>query len=110
MPGRLSLLCCLLLFVACGRASKGILTEKEMEAVLTDMWKAEAWITLDPAVYRHDTSKAQVYQAVFHKHHISRETYDSSLVWYARHTDIYLQICEKVLARLDNEIHTHPAP
>ncbi|MDR3129404.1 MAG: DUF4296 domain-containing protein [Tannerellaceae bacterium] len=103
---RLSVLLFFVVFFGCGRVPKGILSEKEMEAVLTDMLKAEAWIGLEPTVYRNDTVKAMVYESVFHKYNISREIYDTSLVWYGRNIDVYLQVCEQVLTNLEKQINS----
>jgi hypothetical protein len=106
--GRLSVLFLLVVLFGCGRVPKGILPEKEMETVLIDMLKAEAWIGLEPAVYRNDTVKARVYEAVFRKHNISREVYDSSLLWYGRNADIYLRVCERALTNLEKQISEDP--
>jgi hypothetical protein len=83
----------------------GVLSEKEMETVLTDMLKAEAWLGLESAAYRNDTVKVKAYEAVFRKHNISQAVYDSSLVWYGRNIDTYMRIYERVTAGLEEQIH-----
>jgi hypothetical protein len=90
---------------ACSRTPQGVLSEKKMELVLTDMLQAEAWVSLESAAYRNDTLKARAYEAVFRKHNISRAEYDSSLVWYGRNIDIYMRVYERAAARLEEQIH-----
>ncbi|MDR3137925.1 MAG: DUF4296 domain-containing protein [Tannerellaceae bacterium] len=106
--GRLSILLLVVVLFGCGRVPEGVLSEKEMEAVLTDMLKAEAWVGLEPVAYRSDTVKARMYESVFRKYNISREVYDSSLVWYGRNADIYLRVCERVLTNLEKQISRDP--
>ncbi|OAV74715.1 hypothetical protein Barb7_01748 [Bacteroidales bacterium Barb7] len=92
------------MFAGCGKTPDGILSEKDMQAVLTDMLTAEA-VTDADAEYRNDTVKLALYESVFRKHGISRAMYDSSLVWYGRNMDVYMKIYDRVTADLDRRIY-----
>ena len=89
------------LLVSCSKVPDGILSEKEMKAVLIDMQLAEAMISTDYKKYSDDAEKDALYQSVFRKHKIEQAVYDSSLVWYGRNLDVYMQVYDLVLAELN---------
>lgn len=89
------------LLFSCSKVPDGILSEKEMKAVLIDMQLAEAMISTDYEKYKDDAEKEALYQAVFRKHEIEQAVYDSSLIWYGRNLDVYMQVYDLVLAELN---------
>lgn len=89
------------LLFSCSKVPDGILSEKEMKAVLIDMQLAEAMISTDYNKYKDDAEKEALYQSVFRKHDIEQAVYDSSLMWYGRNLDVYMQVYDLVLAELN---------
>ena len=66
------------LLAACSKVPDGILSEKKMQGVLTDMLLAEAMVNVDYNTYKSDTMKLALYESVFRKHDITQAVYDSS--------------------------------
>ena len=93
------------LLAACSKVPDGILSEKKMQGVLTDMLLAEAMVNVDYNAYKSDTMKLALYESVFRKHDITQAVYDSSLVWYGRNLDIYMEVYNRVLADLNKRIN-----
>ena len=93
------------LLAACSKVPDGILSEKKMQGVLTDMLLAEAMVNVDYNTYKSDTMKLALYESVFRKHDITQAVYDSSLVWYGRNLDIYMEVYNWVLADLNKRIN-----
>lgn len=89
------------LLVTCSKVPDGILSEKKMQAVQVDMQLAEAMINLDSKEFPDNAHKEALYQSVFRKYGITQAEYDSSLVWYGRHLDIYMKVYDRVLADLN---------
>ena len=89
---------------ACSPVPDGILSQKEMQAVVADMQIAEAMISSDRETYEDDAQKLALYESVFRKHHITRAEYDSSLVWYARNLDIYMRVYNLVTNDMETRI------
>lgn len=87
--------------VACSKVPDGILSEKKMQAVQLDMQLAEAMINLNSKEFSDDARKEALYQSIFRKYEITQAEYDSSLVWYGRHLDIYMKVYDRVLADLN---------
>lgn len=94
----------LALLSACSRVPDGILSEKEMQRVMTDMLIAESMVNVDYNNYKTDSLKMALYESVFRKHSITQAVYDSSLVWYGRNLDTYMKVYDRVLADLNNRI------
>lgn len=90
--------------LSCGKTPDDVLSEKEMQKVMTDMLIAESMISLDYSAYNADSMKMALYESVFRKHGITQAVYDSSLVWYGRNLDTYMKIYDRVYADLDKQI------
>ena len=88
------------LLAACSKVPDGILSEKKMQAVQVDMQLAEAMINLDSKAFSDNARKEALYQSIFRKYDITQAEYDSSLIWYGRHLDIYMKVYDRVLAEL----------
>lgn len=86
---------------ACSKMPKGILSEKMMQQVQTDMMVAEAMVNNS---YYNDTMKLALYQGVFRKYNVTQAQYDSSLVWYGRNLDIYMKMYNRMIVDLDKRI------
>lgn len=85
----LAILIVTLTLVQCQKPSY-VLNKKEMTAVTKDMLLADAYLQQH---YEPDSIAALYYESILDKHKISREQYDSSLVWYTENSyrlaDIY---------------------
>ena len=97
------LLCAMLLVVGC--RPKGILTSRQMRNVLYDLHRADAILQVAGLNYNHDEELAKYYQVVLDKNHVTKAQFDSSLVWYTDHPQIFNKIYPKVVKRCEQEIN-----
>ena len=65
---------------------------------------AEAIVETDNETYVTSDKRQIVYDAVFAKHNITQADYDSSLVWYGKHMDLYMSIHKLVLKDVNEKI------
>ena len=82
---------------SCSRVPKHILSERKMRVVLYDMLIGEAMIEIKFDSFRILDDRQAVFDAVFTKHRISQAEYDSSLIWYGKRLDLYMDIFKLVL-------------
>jgi hypothetical protein len=68
------------------------------------MQLAEAIVESQYEKYRTGDDRMALYASVFDKHQISQEKYDSSLVWYGKNMDLYMQIYKLVLKDINSSI------
>lgn len=88
---------------ACDKAPDGIIKESKMEDMLLDFCKAEGLIDLRQDDYPNDSTKLVLRQSIFEKYGVTMADYDTSLVWYAHHVEIYQKVYQRVIERLQKE-------
>ena len=82
---------------------KGILTSRQMRSVLYDLHRAEAVLQVAGYNFGHDEALAKYYQSVLDEYGITQAQFDSSLVWYTDHPQIFNKIYPKILTRCEQE-------
>ncbi|MDR1562705.1 MAG: DUF4296 domain-containing protein [Dysgonamonadaceae bacterium] len=92
-----------LLFIACSTRPWNILSENKMEAVLYDLYIAEAGISENYKLFLDDPArKNKLLEDILNRHGITRATLDTSLTWYAGNLDKYVKINEKIEKRYNS--------
>jgi len=86
-------------FSACDNRPFQVLSDKKMEAVLFDVYIAQTIMDENQTTFSDSARKADLLNAVFHKHKIEKAVFDSSLVWYSDNLDKYVKVNEKVMER-----------
>lgn len=82
-----------------------VLDEDKMTQVLTDVHKAEGLIEVQRSeTDADDHYPQQIMAAVFKHHGITRQQYDTSLVWYSQNLKYLIKVYKRVQANLDEEI------
>lgn len=93
----------LLVLAACSHDPDYVIGEKQMVDVLVDVHKAEAVVESNYNIYNNNADKKKLREAVFLKHGITQEQFDTNLVWYGHHIEDYMKIYEQVIERLKAE-------
>lgn len=88
---------------SCHRHPDYVIGEKEMEDLLVDIHKAEAVIESNYNIYNNNATKKKLREAVFLRHGVTQEQFDTTLVWYGHHIDKYMEIYDRVAERLRAE-------
>lgn len=101
MKLRLSLSLAVLMLLSGCKPSRpgGVLSESKMENVMVDYHLAQGMAEAAGADV--DVLRYKYIQAVFRKHHITEETFDSSLIYYSANSEKFLQIYKKVTQRVE---------
>lgn len=99
----------LILFVCvsitgCHKSSSPILNPNEMASLLADIHKSESVMDINRSDYRNDTSKLAIREAVFRRHNVTQEIFDTSMNWYAHNMDEYMKVYDKVIENLQQQI------
>lgn len=89
-----------------GCRPKGILHSWEMRAVLVDLHKTDAMIQLSGLQHGYEEEKDIYYAQVLEKHGITQAEFDSSLIWYTAHPQLFDKIYPRVLKQLASEKET----
>lgn len=94
---------CSVLFIAIGCRPRGILSSGAMRSVLADLHKTDAMLQLSGLKSSDREIKAIYYAQVLERHGITQAQFDSSLVWYTAHPQLFNKIYPKVLNDLEAE-------
>ena len=97
------LIIALFVLAACSHDPDYVIGEKDMVDLLVDVHKAEAVIESNYNQYSSKAYKKKLREAVFLKHGITQEQFDTNLVWYGHHIEEYMKIYEQVVERLKAE-------
>lgn len=103
---RYILVLCLLSIVLClaGCRPRGILTSRQMREVMIDLHKTDAVLQVCGKQYGHNEEEDMYYAAVLAEHHITQAQFDSSIVWYTNHPQLFDKIYPKVLKALHDDV------
>lgn len=77
-----------------GKKDKGVISEKELVALLTDLEIAEAYTTSSGSIT--SVQSRSIGEGVLKAHGVTREQLDSTLSWYGRNADLYYELLKKV--------------
>ncbi|GHT34317.1 hypothetical protein FACS189434_10270 [Bacteroidia bacterium] len=91
------------LFISCSGTPKGVLSEKQMVEVITDLNLAEGTMMISGIAWTDKQKKERYYNYVFEKHNITPEQFDTSFTWYARTPAKLEKIYTKVTANLNQK-------
>lgn len=100
-------LCLSVLLVSC--RPRGILTSRQMRMVLIDLHKTDALLQVHGLHHGHEADEDRYYAAVLEQHGVTQAQFDSSLVWYTHHPQLFDKIYPKVLKQLHEEYETFVA-
>jgi len=87
-------------FSACNNRPKGVLSQRKMSGVLTEMHKTDACMEALGLTSGRYAGKAPYYKFILKKYGITQAQFDSSLVWYTKNPREFENIYDKVLANL----------
>ena len=94
---------CSLLCLATGCRPRGILHSWEMRSLLVDLHKTDAILQVAGVSHNSTEVKAIYYAQVLEKHGVTQAEFDSSLVWYTDHPQLFDKIYPRVLKDLKAE-------
>ncbi len=96
--------CIILLSVgSCVRVPDGILDEKQMENLLYEIHMSEGLSDVMVDEYISRQNKEILKKGVFAKYKTTPEQFDTSLMWYGKNLELYVNIYRKVIKRLEAE-------
>lgn len=81
---------------SCSRRPKNILNEKEMISLMADLQLAEAYSNTQPTNSDNGLDRYSLAKSVMSAHGVTQEQLDTTLGWYGRNLDEYVELYAKV--------------
>ena len=81
-----------------------VLGKKEMASLLTDVHKGESLIEINHNQFSSDSMRRVMKQSVLDAHGVTQQQWDSSLSYYGRNIEQYIELYDIVIAGLEQEL------
>lgn len=91
------------LLLACGRIPDYVIDPDEMEDLLVDIHKAEAYMESNKYIAHNKAAQDSIKNNIYAKHNVTKAEFDSSMIWYGANLKEYIEIYDNVINRLQNE-------
>lgn len=88
---------------ACSKTPSYVIAPDEMALLMADIHTGEA-VADNSGAFRSDSLRQMLKQSILARHGVSSETFDTSLYWYGRHVDVYMEVNEKTIDILQNRL------
>lgn len=98
------LLVAAMLAAGCSRRPSMVLGQEDMAQLMADLHEAEGVVDQNYTVYRTDSTKLRLRQAVYVKHGVTQAEVDSSLAWYGYNIERYTKVYDRVLEILEKRL------
>ena len=98
---KLPLIVATLIAVACNRVPDTVIQPDDMAELMADVRVADAVIAVNQAQYNAPGTREALRQAVFDRHGITKEQFDSSLVWYGHNMNLYQDVADRTIEILE---------
>ena len=89
---------------ACRKTPAGILDNQKMASLLADIHKGEGVIEVNRKEFRSDSSKIDLLNAIYERHNVTKQDFDTSLDWYGHNMEEYMKVYDEVIEILQNDL------
>lgn len=94
----------LLFFIACGRNNKDVIDKKEMVSIMIDLHKVDGILMSESFLKNYPVvDSVDIYTPVFQKHGVTREKFESSLMYYSSVPRGLERMYNRVISELTSE-------
>lgn len=80
--------------VGCNRVPGHVIPPDDMAEIMADLNTAEAVAETNHAMFPNDSTRRVLRQSIYMAHGITEADFDSSMMWYGRNIDRYVEMCE----------------
>ncbi len=92
------------LLTACSSTPDGILSKHKMARLLADIHEGEGVVDSERTTFATDSMRLLLQESIYRKHGVTREQVDSSMAWYGRHIEKYMEVYDEVIEILDKRL------
>ncbi len=87
--------------VGCNRVPGHVISPDDMAEIMADLNTAEAVAETNHAMFPNDSTRRVLRRSVYIAHGISEAEFDTSMMWYGRNIDKYIEMCERTIDILE---------
>lgn len=91
------------LLIGCSKVPGHIINPEKMESLLIDIHKAEAYMESKKEIAYNKDAQDSIKSSIYTRHNVTSQDFDSSLVWYGANLDIFIEIYNNIIIKLQEE-------
>lgn len=88
----------------CNPAPEGVLSPEDMAQLLADIHTGESVSETERRTFSNDSMRRVLKQSILLRHGLTTEEFDSSLMWYGKHIDLYAKVYDRVIEILEDRV------
>lgn len=92
------------IILSCSSTPSGIIPKEKMARLMADIYTAESVIDQDRQHFSTDSAKKVLKQSIFARHKVTAEQVDTSLKWYGYNMEKYVEVHDRTIELLEQEI------
>lgn len=92
------------LTAACGGTPDGVLGREDMAMLMADIHTGEGVVDMNREEYITDSAKQVLRMAIYARHGVTPAEFDSSMAWYGRNLDEYMEMYDRTIEILEQRL------
>lgn len=89
----------------CKKTPKGVIAPDEMAALVADTYMLEGVVDLNLREYPNDSTRLLLKRSLYADRGYDQAMVDTSLAWYGRNIEVYVEVCDKAIEILQERQH-----
>ncbi len=90
--------------IGCNKVPDHVIAPDNMAELMADMRVAEAVVKVNDRDYVSPASKYALRQEVFNRHGVTKQQFDTSLMWYGHNIDLYQEVTQQSIDILEERM------
>ena len=87
--------------VGCNRVPGHVISPDDMAEIMADLNTAEAVAETNHVMFPNDSARGVLRQSIYIAHGVTEADFDTSMMWYGRNIDRYIEMCEHTVDILE---------
>lgn len=101
---KICLLCVCALLYACNGVPRYVIQPDEMAELMADIRVADAVVAVNRNEFNEEYKQLALRNAVFERHGVTSEQFDTSLIWYGHNMSVYQDVTKKSISILEGRL------
>lgn len=93
-----------LLMIGCSRVPSGVIPPGDMAELLADIHEGEGVVESERQTFATDSMRRLLRESIYRKHDVTAEQVDSSMMWYGKNIEKYMEVYDEVIEILDKRL------
>ncbi len=93
-----------LLMIGCSRVPSGVIPPGDMAQLLADIHEGEGVVESERQTFASDSMRRLLRESIYRKHDVTAEQVDSSMMWYGKNIEKYMEVYDEVIEILDKRL------